>query len=153
MPYVKGRAAPSRIRADACHRSMPLTRTRSDTHCSLGECELLAQTISSRNKCLTLVLVVCCTIVYCLFVCILDLTEQSRIQVFNQDFTTVDPNDEQYAQVRFALVDPSCSGSGIQTRQDALLGMRLPRLPGACVVDPLLMRSHRATRDAVRRRP
>ena len=106
---------------------MPLTRTRSDTHCSLGECELLAQTISSRNNCLTLV--VCCTIVYCLFVCILDLTEKSRIQVFNQDFTTVDPNDEQYAQVRFALVDPSCSGSGIQTRQDALLGMRLPRLP------------------------
>ncbi|KAJ2722804.1 hypothetical protein GGI07_003059 [Coemansia sp. Benny D115] len=37
------------------------------------------------------------------------------------NFLEVDPLDSRYARVEYALLDPSCSGSGIVNRQDVLL--------------------------------
>lgn len=36
-------------------------------------------------------------------------------------FLETDPNDNQYAQVEYLLLDPSCSGSGIISRLDHLV--------------------------------
>ncbi|XP_071621200.1 28S rRNA (cytosine-C(5))-methyltransferase [Heliangelus exortis] len=38
-------------------------------------------------------------------------------QLAQQDFLTVDPRDPKYARVTHILLDPSCSGSGMVTRQ------------------------------------
>ncbi|CAI4232806.1 unnamed protein product [Auanema sp. JU1783] len=42
----------------------------------------------------------------------------SCAQVMNGDFLRVDVNDEKYAKVRYAIVDPPCSGSGMIKRMD-----------------------------------
>lgn len=36
-------------------------------------------------------------------------------------FLETDPNDAQFAQVEYLLLDPSCSGSGIISRLDHLV--------------------------------
>ena len=41
-------------------------------------------------------------------------------QVIHKDFLSVKPDDEAYCEVSHVLVDPSCSGSGIVNRMDAL---------------------------------
>ena len=38
-----------------------------------------------------------------------------------QSFLQVDPRDKLYADVEYILLDPSCSGSGIVNRFDALV--------------------------------
>lgn len=44
--------------------------------------------------------------------------KSGNVHTVNQDFLQTDPTDKQWARVRFMLVDPSCSGSGIVNRLD-----------------------------------
>ena len=37
----------------------------------------------------------------------------SCVKVIHKDFLRVDPADSQYRDVKYILVDPSCSGSGL----------------------------------------
>ncbi|XP_037010629.2 28S rRNA (cytosine-C(5))-methyltransferase [Artibeus jamaicensis] len=41
----------------------------------------------------------------------------SCCQLAEEDFLTVSPSDQRYRQVQYILLDPSCSGSGMLTRQ------------------------------------
>eukprot|EP00698_Gefionella_okellyi_P016018 TRINITY_DN4560_c0_g1_i1.p1 TRINITY_DN4560_c0_g1~~TRINITY_DN4560_c0_g1_i1.p1 ORF type:complete len:507 (+),score=103.23 TRINITY_DN4560_c0_g1_i1:59-1579(+) len=47
----------------------------------------------------------------------LDRAQATIVRPVQQDFLKVRPTDEQYRKVSRILVDPSCSGSGIQSRQ------------------------------------
>ncbi|KAJ2761333.1 hypothetical protein IWQ57_006079, partial [Coemansia nantahalensis] len=52
------------------------------------------------------------------------LTGRAHSQIISAkcaSFLDIDPADPQYAAVEYALVDPSCSGSGIVNRMDALV--------------------------------
>ncbi|PIO70688.1 NOL1/NOP2/sun family protein [Teladorsagia circumcincta] len=42
--------------------------------------------------------------------------------VFNGDFLKTDVNDKKFSMVRYAIVDPPCSGSGMVKRMDELTG-------------------------------
>ncbi|EEB08711.1 rRNA methyltransferase [Schizosaccharomyces japonicus yFS275] len=44
-----------------------------------------------------------------------------NVEIQHMDFTHTDVHDEKYANVTHILLDPSCSGSGIVSRQDFLL--------------------------------
>lgn len=45
----------------------------------------------------------------------------SNIELKNADFLKINPKDAKYSNVEYALVDPSCSGSGITSRIDYVL--------------------------------
>ncbi|XP_076472389.1 28S rRNA (cytosine-C(5))-methyltransferase-like [Babylonia areolata] len=45
-------------------------------------------------------------------------TGVTNAKMVHQDFLSVDPRDERFADVEYVLVDPSCSGSGIMSRMD-----------------------------------
>ena len=47
-------------------------------------------------------------------------TQHGNVYPQNTDFLTLDPQDESYAAIRYMLLDPSCSGSGIVNRLDYL---------------------------------
>ncbi|KAJ1731485.1 hypothetical protein LPJ61_002517 [Coemansia biformis] len=52
------------------------------------------------------------------------LTDQAHSKIITArcaSFLDIDPLDPQYAAVEYALLDPSCSGSGIVNRMDALV--------------------------------
>ncbi|KAL8198695.1 UNVERIFIED_CONTAM: putative 28S rRNA (cytosine-C(5))-methyltransferase [Gekko kuhli] len=54
-------------------------------------------------------------------------------QLAHQDFLTTDPADPKYSQVRYILLDPSCSGSGMASQlpvENASLPERLRALAG-----------------------
>ncbi|XP_048375114.1 28S rRNA (cytosine-C(5))-methyltransferase isoform X1 [Sphaerodactylus townsendi] len=55
-------------------------------------------------------------------------------QLAHQDFLTTDPGDPKYSQVRYILLDPSCSGSGMTSRspveENTPLAERLQALSG-----------------------
>ncbi|XP_015269036.1 PREDICTED: probable 28S rRNA (cytosine-C(5))-methyltransferase [Gekko japonicus] len=54
-------------------------------------------------------------------------------QLAHQDFLTTDPADPKYSQVRYILLDPSCSGSGMASQlpvENTLLPERLQALAG-----------------------
>lgn len=42
---------------------------------------------------------------------------QPRVEAICTDFLTLDPQDPRFAHVQSILLDPSCSGSGLQIRQ------------------------------------
>ncbi len=44
----------------------------------------------------------------------------------NQDFMRLDPNAQEFAHVTCLLLDPSCSGSGIVGRDEAVVAVHLP---------------------------
>lgn len=46
----------------------------------------------------------------------------NNVTIEHQDFTLTDPKSDLYRNVTHILLDPSCSGSGIVSRQDYLLG-------------------------------
>ncbi|KAJ1346876.1 hypothetical protein KIN20_001799 [Parelaphostrongylus tenuis] len=51
----------------------------------------------------------------------------NNVSIFNEDFLRVDVNDRKFAEVRYAVVDPPCSGSGMVKRMDELTGGSAPR--------------------------
>ncbi|KAJ1935038.1 hypothetical protein GGF37_006144, partial [Kickxella alabastrina] len=55
---------------------------------------------------------------------LVELTTKARCRIIEtqcMSFLDVDPLNPKYAQVEYALLDPSCSGSGIVNRMDALV--------------------------------
>ncbi|PIA16491.1 S-adenosyl-L-methionine-dependent methyltransferase, partial [Coemansia reversa NRRL 1564] len=55
---------------------------------------------------------------------LIKLTSQAKCKIITAqcaDFLSIDPLDSEYAEVEYALVDPSCSGSGIVNRMDTLV--------------------------------
>ncbi|KAJ2077959.1 hypothetical protein H4R24_004797 [Coemansia sp. RSA 988] len=55
---------------------------------------------------------------------LLKLTSQAKCKIITAqcaDFLSINPLDPEYADVEYALLDPSCSGSGIVNRMDALV--------------------------------
>ncbi|KAJ2015538.1 hypothetical protein GGI14_004213 [Coemansia sp. S680] len=55
---------------------------------------------------------------------LVELTGNAKCKIITaqcMNFLDVDPLDPSYADVEYALLDPSCSGSGIVNRQDALV--------------------------------
>ncbi|KAJ2003751.1 hypothetical protein H4R26_002906, partial [Coemansia thaxteri] len=55
---------------------------------------------------------------------LVELTGNAKCRIITSQcmsFLDVDPLDPRYAEVEYALLDPSCSGSGIVNRQDALV--------------------------------
>lgn len=48
-------------------------------------------------------------------------TGTTIVESFCQDFLTTNPNDSQFQEVEYVLVDPSCSGSGIVSRMDTAI--------------------------------
>lgn len=44
--------------------------------------------------------------------------KQANVETVNGDFLATDPENEQWKDVQYILVDPSCSGSGIVNRMD-----------------------------------
>ena len=38
-----------------------------------------------------------------------------KVKCFNEDFLNIDPNSEEMKNIRYILLDPSCSGSGMLT--------------------------------------
>ncbi|KAJ2747662.1 hypothetical protein GGI20_000311 [Coemansia sp. BCRC 34301] len=55
---------------------------------------------------------------------LVELTGNAKCRIITPqcvNFLDVDPLDPSYANVEYALLDPSCSGSGIVNRQDALV--------------------------------
>ena len=49
------------------------------------------------------------------------LKHDSIFNCINRDFLKIDPSAKEYSKVQYALVDPSCSGSGMITRLDAVV--------------------------------
>ncbi|CAL8081213.1 unnamed protein product [Calicophoron daubneyi] len=43
--------------------------------------------------------------------------EQPRVELICADFLSIDPADPRFARVKYILLDPSCSGSGLYLRQ------------------------------------
>ncbi|KAJ2612111.1 hypothetical protein H4S08_002844 [Coemansia sp. RSA 1365] len=55
---------------------------------------------------------------------LIKLTGQAKCKIITAqcaDFLSIDPLDPEYADVEYALLDPSCSGSGIVNRMDTLV--------------------------------
>ncbi|KAJ2802009.1 hypothetical protein H4R20_003448, partial [Coemansia guatemalensis] len=55
---------------------------------------------------------------------LIKLTSQAKCKIITAqcaDFLSINPLDPEYADVEYALLDPSCSGSGIVNRMDALV--------------------------------
>ncbi|EPX70822.1 rRNA methyltransferase [Schizosaccharomyces octosporus yFS286] len=50
-----------------------------------------------------------------------DISGAQNVEIIHGDFTHSDPMDPKFANVTHILLDPSCSGSGIVSRQDFLL--------------------------------
>ncbi|XP_038060724.1 28S rRNA (cytosine-C(5))-methyltransferase-like [Patiria miniata] len=48
------------------------------------------------------------------------LSGATNVEIINQDFLKVNPGEERFSNVRYILMDPSCSGSGIVSRLDHL---------------------------------
>eukprot|EP00494_Astrolonche_serrata_P002059 UN02065 len=49
----------------------------------------------------------------------LELMGADHVQIFHQDFLETDPSDPQFTNITTALVDPSCSGSGMLQQKGA----------------------------------
>lgn len=41
---------------------------------------------------------------------------EQKIECINKDFLTIDTNDKKFSDIHFALIDPSCSGSGMRNQ-------------------------------------
>eukprot|EP00972_Heterocapsa_arctica_P053046 7811004-Heterocapsa_arctica.AAC.1 len=52
------------------------------------------------------------------------------IEVFNEDFMHVDPDDERFSKVTHFLCDPTCSGSGQLANQHEEVGEQESRAAG-----------------------
>ncbi|KAJ1965095.1 hypothetical protein GGI12_001011 [Dipsacomyces acuminosporus] len=62
------------------------------------------------------------------------LTSNARCKIIKAQCTSfldVNPLDPQYADVEYALLDPSCSGSGIVSRLDALVDSHISAIDGS----------------------
>ncbi len=50
----------------------------------------------------------------------------ANIECFLHDFLQIDPNHEDWKDIEYALVDPSCSGSGIVNRVESAVKQKDP---------------------------
>uniref|UniRef100_A0A158PAE6 SAM_MT_RSMB_NOP domain-containing protein n=1 Tax=Angiostrongylus cantonensis TaxID=6313 RepID=A0A158PAE6_ANGCA len=70
-----------------------------------------------------------------------------NVSIFHGDFLKVDVNDKKFSKVRYAVVDPPCSGSGMVKRMDELTGgnaspERLSKLKNLQVLSDMYVRQN-----------
>ncbi|XP_061009424.1 28S rRNA (cytosine-C(5))-methyltransferase isoform X2 [Dama dama] len=77
----------------------------------------------------------------------------SCCELAEQDFLAVSPSDQRYCQVQYILLDPSCSGSGMPSRQleEPKAGMPSPERLRALAAFQQRALSHALTFPALRR--
>ncbi|XP_004840133.1 probable 28S rRNA (cytosine-C(5))-methyltransferase isoform X3 [Heterocephalus glaber] len=77
----------------------------------------------------------------------------SCCELAEEDFLAVSPSDTRYARVQYILLDPSCSGSGMLSRQLEEPGAELPSKERLCALAAFQLRAlcHALTFPAVQR--